>query len=271
MKNLRHYLSFSAAQKHSYDDGNERWKWQEWDVWYWDLQVRWHKGCNWGRECIPDMEIWQPIRWVILKIGLLEGQIWCDWISKDGHTSMQNETENGYLECMVYVHQQTWDGRVWDVKIWHTIGGITEMGWKDCGIVKQHDCSVFYSSNIDDKRNKVGFIVHNSLWKLVLSYETINSQMMSIHLSSKPFNLMLIQVYAPTKLAEEEEEEEEFYSTLEQMIVKTPSRQDIIIICRDFNAKIGKKTIMTAETGLYGLGVTKNTGQWLNNFCTETC
>ena len=70
---------------------------------------------------------------------------------------------------------------------------------------------------------------------------------------------MLIQVYAPTNSAEEEETEE-FYSTLEQMIVKTLSRQDIIIICGDFNAKIGKKKIMTAETGLYGQGV-NNAGQ----------
>ena len=41
--------------------------------------------------------------------------------------------------------------------------------------------------------------------------------MMSVHLSSKLFNLVLVQVYAQTTLAEEEVEE--FYSTLEQMIV----------------------------------------------------
>ena len=52
------------------------------------------------------------------------------------------------------------------------------------------------------------------------------------------------------------------------MIVKTLSRQDIIIICGDFNAKIGKKN-MTAETGLYGWGVMNNAGQWLADFCTE--
>ena len=68
---------------------------------------------------------------------------------------------------------------------------------------------------------------------------------------------MLIQVYAPTNSAEGIEE---FYSTLEQMIVKSLSRQHIILIFGDFNAKIGKKN-MTDETGLHGLGVMNNAVQ----------
>ena len=55
----------------------------------------------------------------------------------------------------------------------------------------------------------------------------------------------------------------------EQTIVKTLSREKIIIICGDFIAKIWKKNIMTAETGFYGLGVMNNAGQWLTDFCTE--
>ena len=43
------------------------------------------------------------------------------------------------------------------------IFGITEMTWKACRNVKHHDYTVFYSGNMDDKRNGVGFIVHNSL------------------------------------------------------------------------------------------------------------
>ena len=148
--------------------------------------------------------------------------------------------------CTGKVEKAEYEMKRYDIHI----VGITEMRWKGYGSVKHHDYTKFYSGSMDNKRNEVGFNVHNSLSKFVLSCEMNNSEMMLICLSSEPFSLRLIQVPAPTNPTEEEETEE-FYSTLEQMIVNKPCRQDIIIIFGDFNAKTGKKNIMETETGLY--------------------
>ena len=71
------------------------------------------------------------------------------------------------------------------------IASFAELRWKGYTIVKHHDYNVFYSGNMDNKGNGVGFIDCSRLSKFVLSYDIINTQMMPIHLSSKAFNLML--------------------------------------------------------------------------------
>ena len=80
--------------------------------------------------------------------------------------------------------------------------------------------------------------------------------MISVHFQGKPFNITLIQVYAPTSNAEEDEVEW-FYEDL----------QDLFII-GDWNAKVGSQET-PGVTGKFGLGMPNEAGQRLTAFCQE--
>ena len=76
--------------------------------------------------------------------------------------------------------------------------------------------------------------------------------MISVHFQGKPFNIRLIQVYAPTSNAEEAEVER-FYEDLQDLLQLTP-KKDILFIIGDWNAKVGSQEIPVV-TGKFGLGV----------------
>ena len=79
----------------------------------------------------------------------------------------------------------------------------------------------------------------------------------------KPFNITVIQVYAPTHNAEEAEVEQ-FYEDLQDLLELTP-KKDVLFIIGDWNAKVGSQ-----ETpGVTGLGVQNEAGQKLIEFCQE--
>ena len=63
--------------------------------------------------------------------------------------------------------------------------------------------------------------------------------MISVHLQSKPFNITVIQVYAPTTNAEEAEVER-FYEDLQDLLELTP-KKDVLFITGDWNAKVGSR------------------------------
>ena len=90
--------------------------------------------------------------------------------------------------------------------------------------------------------------------------------MRSIHLQGKPFNITVIQVYAPTSNAEETEVEG-FYEDLQDLLELTP-KKDVLFIIGDWNAKIGSQET-PGLTGKFGLGVQNEAGQRLIEFCQE--
>ena len=63
-----------------------------------------------------------------------------------------------------------------------------------------------------------------------------NDRMISIHFQGKPFNITVIQVYAPTSNAEEAEVEW-FYEDLQDLLELTP-KKDVLFIIGDWNAKV---------------------------------
>ena len=90
--------------------------------------------------------------------------------------------------------------------------------------------------------------------------------MISVHFRCKPFNITVIQVYAPTNNAEEAEVEQ-FYEDLQNLLELTPKR-DVLFIIGDWNAKVGSQEI-PGVTGKFGLGVQNEAGQRLTEFCQE--
>ena len=76
--------------------------------------------------------------------------------------------------------------------------------------------------------------------------------MISVHFQGKPFNITVIQVYAPTSNAEEAEVEW-FYEDLQDLLQLTPPK-DVLFIIGDWNAKVGMQEI-PGVTGKFGLGM----------------
>ena len=90
--------------------------------------------------------------------------------------------------------------------------------------------------------------------------------MISVLFQGKPFNITVIQVYAPSSNAEEAEVEQ-FYEDLQDLLELTP-KKDVLFIIGDWNAKVGSQE--TPEvTGKRGLGVRNDVGQRLIEFCQK--
>ena len=90
--------------------------------------------------------------------------------------------------------------------------------------------------------------------------------MIPIHFQGKPFNITVIQVYAPTS-NDEEAEVEQFYEDLQDLLELTP-KKDVLFIIGDWDAKVGSQEI-PGVTGKFGLGVQNEAGQRLIEFFQE--
>ena len=93
-----------------------------------------------------------------------------------------------------------------------------------------------------------------------------NDRMISVRLQGKPFNITIIQAYAPTSNAEEAEVKR-FYEDLQDLLEITP-KKDVLFIIGDWNAKVGSQET-PGVTGTFGLGVGNEAGQRLIEFCQE--
>ena len=90
--------------------------------------------------------------------------------------------------------------------------------------------------------------------------------MISVSFQGKPFNIIGIQVYAPTSNAEEAEVEW-FYEDLQDFLELTP-KTDVLFIIGDWNAKVASQEV-PGVTGKFDLGVQNEIGQRLTEFCQE--
>ena len=87
--------------------------------------------------------------------------------------------------------------------------------------------------------------------------------MISVHFQGKPFNITVIQAYAPTTNAEEAEIER-FYEDLHYILELTPEK-GVLFIIGDWNANVGTHRV----TGKLDLRVQNEAGQRLTEFCQE--
>ena len=92
--------------------------------------------------------------------------------------------------------------------------------------------------------------------------------MICVRFQSKPFNITVIQAYAPTSNAEKAEVEW-FYEDLQELLELTPKKKkDFLFIIGDWNAKVGSQET-PGVTGKFDLGVWNEAGQRLIEFCQE--
>ena len=114
--------------------------------------------------------------------------------------------------------------------------GINELKWTGMGEFHADDHYICFSGKESLRRNGVS-IVNKRVRNAVLGCNLKNDRMISVHFQGKPFNITVIQVYAPTSNAEEAEVEQ-FYKDLQDLLELT-LKKDVLFIIGDWNAKVG--------------------------------
>ena len=144
--------------------------------------------------------------------------------------------------------------------------GISELKLTGMGEFNSDDHYIYYCGQKSLRRNAVAIIVNKRVQNAVLGCNLKNDSMISLHFQGKPFNIMVIQVYALTSNVEEVEVEQ-FYEDLQDHLELTP-KKDVLFIIWDWNAKVGNQET-PGIIGKFGLGVQNESGQRLIEFCQE--
>ena len=126
------------------------------------------------------------------------------------------------------------------------------------------DHYIYYCGQEFLRRNGVAIMVNKRVQNAVLGCNLKNDRMISVRFQGKPFNITVIQVYAPTRNAEEAEVEQ-FYKDLQDLLELTP-KKDVLFIIGDWNTKVGSQEI-PGVTGKFGLGIQIEARQRLTEFC----
>ena len=134
------------------------------------------------------------------------------------------------------------------------------------GEFNSYDHYIYYCGQESLKRNGVVIIVNKRVRNAVLGCNLKNNRMISVRFQGKPFNIMVIQVYAPTSNTEEAETKW-FCEDLQDLLELTP-KKDVLFIIGDWNAKVGSQET-PGITGKSVLGVQNEAGQRLIEFCQE--
>ena len=113
----------------------------------------------------------------------------------------------------------------------------TKMDWM--GEFNSDDHYIYYCGQESLRRNGVAIMVNKRVLNAALGCSLKNDRMISVRLQGKPFNIAVIQVYAPNSNAEEMEVEW-FYEDLQDLLELTPEK-DVLFIIGDWNAKVGSQ------------------------------
>ena len=103
--------------------------------------------------------------------------------------------------------------------------GISELKWTGMGEFNSDDHYIYYCGQESLRRNGVAIMVNKRVRNAVLGCSLKNDRMISVHFQGKPFNITIIQVYAPTSNVEEAEVEW-FYEYLQDLLELT-SKKDV--------------------------------------------
>ena len=85
--------------------------------------------------------------------------------------------------------------------------GISELRWTRMGEFNSDDHYIYYCGQESLRRNGVAMMVNKRVQNAVLGCNLKKNRMISVHFQGKPFNITVIQAYAPTSNAEEVEVE----------------------------------------------------------------
>ena len=134
--------------------------------------------------------------------------------------------------------------------------GIGELRWTGMGEFNSDDHYIYYCAQESLRRNGVAIMVNNRVQNAVLGCNLKNDRMISVCFQGKPFNITVIQVYAPISNVKEAEQ---FCEDLQNLLELTP-KKDILFSIGDWNAKVGSQEI-PGVTGKFDLGYRMKQGK----------
>ena len=102
--------------------------------------------------------------------------------------------------------------------------GISELKWTGMGEFYSDDHYIYYCGQESLRRNGIAIIVNKRVRNAVLRCDRKNNRKISVHFQGKPFNITVIQVYAPTTNAEEAEVKQ-FYEDLQDLLELTHTQK----------------------------------------------
>ena len=114
--------------------------------------------------------------------------------------------------------------------------GISELRWTGMGEFNSDCHFIYYCGQESLRKIRVAIIVSERVQNAVLGCNLKNDRMISVCFQGKPFNITIIQVYAPTSNAEEAER---FYKDLQDLLELTPKKR-CPIHYRGLECKSGK-------------------------------
>ena len=115
---------------------------------------------------------------------------------------------------------------------------ISKLKWTGMGEFNSNDHCIYYCGKKYLRRNGVAIMVNKRVRNPVLGCSLKNDRMISVCFQGKPFNITVIQVYAPTSNAEEAEVEW-FYEDLQDLVELTP-KKDVLLHYRGLECKSRK-------------------------------
>ena len=118
-----------------------------------------------------------------------------------------------------------------------SILGISELKWTGQDELDSDEHYIYYCGQESLRRNGVAFIVNKKVQNVVLRYNLKNDRMILVRFQGKPFNITVIQVYAPTTNAKEAKSDHQFYEDLQDLLEPTP-KKDVLFITGDWNVKV---------------------------------
>lgn len=149
------------------------------------------------------------------------------------------------------------------------VAAIQEIRWAGQGEINENNYTIQYSGNEKQGLYGVAFITMGKLKNNVIQFNPISERMAYLRIKAQPFNISMINVYAPTESADEEEKNI-LYERLEQEIEMLP-KEDTVLVLGDFNAQVGKEDYIKQIAGKHTLHEkTNNNGQRLCNLAAST-
>lgn len=132
------------------------------------------------------------------------------------------------------------------------ITAVQEIRWPDDGNIKISKSTIFYSGNKNGKHEfGTGFVIKDSLVQNILNFKPINERICYIRMKGVQYNVSIISAHAPTE-EKDENIKDGFYDALERVIDTMP-KQDMRMLCGDFNAKIGREPSLFPTIGKHSL------------------
>ena len=132
------------------------------------------------------------------------------------------------------------------------ITAVQEVRWPDSGNVKMSKSVVFFSGSPNNRHEfGTGFVIAERMVGSLISFRPISEGICYIRVKGKWYNFSFISAHAPTE-EKDEETKDIFYDQLEQIITEVP-QHDMLILCGDFNAKIGKEQFLRPHIGQHSL------------------